>query len=114
MKDGALLLIHDIYARNPEGAAGLGNLAIRCCLAGAVSQEAWLGRLAGHGFKIQLWEDHTRALKEYAARLIFTYGSLEAFWSCSGDLAHQRQAGEIQNAVIQSNPGYFLLLAQKA
>ncbi len=114
MKDGARLLIHDIYARNSEGTAGLGNLPIRCCLAGAVSKEEWVGRLATHGFRIKLWEDHTKALKEFAVRLIFTYGSLEALWCRSGDLSRQGQAREIQNAVIQSNPGYFLLLAQKA
>ncbi len=36
MKTGALLLIHDVYARQPEGAAALENLPVRCCLAGAV------------------------------------------------------------------------------
>jgi arsenite methyltransferase len=113
MKDGALLLIHDVYIRNPEGKASLGNLPIRCCLAGAVSQEEWPARLATHGFKVKLWEDRSAALKEFAARLIFTYGSLEAFWYRAGNLARQVEAKEIKNAVIQGNPGYFLLMAQK-
>jgi arsenite methyltransferase len=114
IKDGVFLLIHDVYARKPGAMASLGNLPIRCCLAGAVSQEEWVERLAAHGFRIKLWEDHTHALKEFAVRLIFTYGSLEALWCRSGDLVRQGQAREIHNAVIQSSPGYFLLMAQKA
>ncbi len=113
LKPEAPLLIHDVYARNPDETAILGNLPIRCCLAGAVSQEEWLTRLVANGFEIKLWEDHSAALKEFAARLIFTYGSLEAFWCRCGDLARQAEAKEIQNAVIKSNPGYFLLLAHK-
>ncbi len=79
-----------------------------------MSKEEWLGRLAAHGFRIKLWEDHSAALKDFAARLIFTYGSLESFWCRVGDLAREGEAKEIQNAVIQSSPGYFLLIAQKA
>jgi len=109
-----LLLIHDVYARHPEGTAGLGNLPVRCCLAGAVSQGEWLERLANCGFKVLLWEDHSMALKEFASRLIFTYGSLEAFWCRGGDQARQTEAREIQDALARARPGYFLLLAQKA
>jgi SAM-dependent methyltransferase len=113
LKAGAPILIHDVYARRLEGSGGLVNLPIRCCLAGAVSREEWLARLAAHGFKIRLWEDHSAALKEFAARLIFTYGSLEAFWCRAGDLPQQADARELKDAVIKSSPGYFLLLAQK-
>jgi arsenite methyltransferase len=113
LKDSGLLLIHDVYTRCPEGLTALGNLPIKCCLAGAVSQEDWLARLAACGFYVMLWEDHSAALKEFAARLIFTYGSLEAFWCRSGDLDRQGEAREIQEAVTRGRPGYFLLLAQK-
>jgi hypothetical protein len=108
-----LLLIHDVFARHPEGTAGLGNLPGRCCLAGAVPQAEWLTRLTTHGFQVMLWEDHSAALKEFAARLIFTYGSLEAFWCRAADQARQTEAREIQAAVARARPGYFLLLAQK-
>jgi arsenite methyltransferase len=113
MKTGALFLIHDVYARQPEGAAGLENLPVRCCLAGAVSHQEWLARLTDAGFQVLLWEDHTTALKEFAARIIFSYGSLEAFWCKAGDEARPAAAREIQETVAQASPGYFLLLARK-
>jgi arsenite methyltransferase len=112
LKPGAPLLIHDVYARNPAGTADLGKLPL-CCLAGAVSQAEWLARLAAHGFEVKLWEDHTAALKTFAARLIFKYGSLETFWCRAGDQDGRGQAQEIHHTVIQSRPGYFLLMAQK-
>jgi arsenite methyltransferase len=114
MKDGALLVIHDVYARHPEGMTGLGNLPGKCCLAGALPKEELLGKLAAHGFSVKFWEDHTKALKEFAARLIFTYGSLEAFWGCFRDPDTQEEAEEIQESVIRRHPGYFLLLACKS
>ncbi|MGD0826619.1 MAG: DVU_1556 family methyltransferase [Desulfobaccales bacterium] len=46
LKSEGLLLIQDVFARPPEGTAGLENLPVRCCLAGAVSREEWLARLA--------------------------------------------------------------------
>ncbi len=114
LKIQGLLLIHDVYARHPEGTAGLGNLPVRCCLAGAVSREEWLARLAARGFKILLWEDHSAALKEFTVRLIFAYGSLEALWCRGGGQGPLAEAREIQDALARARPGYFLLLAQKA
>ncbi len=113
MKTGALLLVHDVYARQPEGAAGLENLPVRCCLAGAVSRQEWLARLTHCGFQVILWEDHSGALKEFAARIIFSYGSIEAFWRRAGDRAHPAAAREIQETLSLASPGYFLLLARK-
>jgi arsenite methyltransferase len=113
LKMGALILIHDVYARQPNGAAALRNLPVRCCLAGAVSRQEWLARLTDAGFQVLLWEDHTAALKEFAARVIFSYGSLEAFWCKAGNQNQPTAAREIQETVAQSSPGYFLLLAHK-
>ena len=72
----------------PEGTGDLGNLPVKCCLAGAMTKKELFSKLVAHGFSIKVWEDHTKFfLKEFAARLIFTYGSLEAFWCNYGDLA---------------------------
>jgi arsenite methyltransferase len=113
LKTGTVLLIHDVYARQPEGVAGLENLPARCCLAGAVSRQEWLARLTDAGFRVLLWEDHTAALKEFAAWVIFSFGSLEAFWCNAGGQARSAAAREIQETVARSSPGYFLLLARK-
>jgi ubiquinone/menaquinone biosynthesis C-methylase UbiE len=111
LEDNGLLLVHDIYARNPSGAAGLPGLPLKSCLTGAVSKEEWIERFHGCGFTLLHWEDHSRSLKEFAARLIFEHGSLETFWGCS--TGGPAQGGTIQSALHSAKPGYFLAVARK-
>ena len=111
--EGALL-IHDVYARNPPGAAGLRELPFKSCLTGAVSKEQWIERFEGCGFNVIFWEDHSRALKEFAARLIFEHGRLETFWGCSTETPGLEQGARIQSALFSARPGYFLAVARKA
>ena len=113
LKPDGVLLVHDVYARNPHAGASLKGLPLRCCLTGAVSREEWIARLEGCGFGVTVWEDHTIALKEFAARLIFSCGSLQAFWCRSPGGAGTEDAREIQHAVSAAKPGYFLLMAEK-
>jgi arsenite methyltransferase len=108
---GGLLIVTDIYARGPEELPLPSIPAKTCCLQGAVSQRRIEQRLMDAGFKILLWEDHSRLLKELAARLVFTYGSLNAFYQAAfgpmpSTLLEPVPAGPIK-------PGYFLALARK-
>lgn len=113
LKPEGILLAHDVYARRPEGGAKLRGLPLRCCLTGAVSREEWIERIEGRGFEVTFWEDQSQALKEFAARLIFSYGSLESFW-CGGRTEGGTEAGrEIQQTVTSAKPGYFLVMARK-
>ncbi|OQX19477.1 MAG: hypothetical protein BWK80_36810 [Desulfobacteraceae bacterium IS3] len=66
------------------------------CVNGAVSQQETKQRIYDAGFEILLWEDHSRYLKELAARLVFEGISLSAI--CSG---------------ASSKPGYYLMIARK-
>lgn len=100
---GGLLLAHDVYLRNPCAADGLRGLELKSCLTGAVSREEWLERFTSCGFEVLLWEDHSRALKEFAARLIFEHGPLETLWDCPAP------AG---SALFSAKPGYFLAMAR--
>jgi SAM-dependent methyltransferase len=91
LRVGGYLILSDLYTRDEP--------MTRNCLRGAVPRvqvEAWL---AASGFSPLLWEDHTSDLKEMAARLILSTGSLEGF--CS------RANGENQWT------GYYLLVARK-
>lgn len=114
LDSGGMLLAHDVYARDPSGAAGLRELGLKSCLAGAVSREKWIERLTGCGFAVIYWEDHSRALKEFAARLIFEHGRLETFWGCSVGASGPEPGARIQSAVSLAKPGYFLAVAKKA
>ncbi len=110
LRSGGYLILSDIYARNPAGIEALQHLPIDSCLCGAVSQAQISDRVVAHGFDVKLWEDHTQALNVFAARLIWSNGSLQQFWCRATSRA---DATDIQTAIAQSKPGYYLLIAQK-
>ena len=110
LRSGGYLILSDIYARNPAGLEALQRLPIDSCLCGAVSQGEIIDRVEAAGFKVLMWEDHTKALNVFAARLIWSNGSLQQFW-CRA--TSQADAADIQTAIAQSKPGYYLLIAQK-
>jgi ubiquinone/menaquinone biosynthesis C-methylase UbiE len=110
LRAGGYLILSDIYARNPDGIEALRSLPIDSCLCGAVSQAEIIDRVESAGFRVLLWEDHTSALNVFAARLIWSNGSLQQFWCRATARA---DATDIQTAIAHSKPGYYLLIAQK-
>lgn len=69
-------------------------------------------RITASAFDLLLWEDHSARLKQLAARLIWSYGSPDAFRSAVGgpDAAAAMHGSGAQEC---SRPGYYLLVAQK-
>lgn len=102
LKPKGFLVITDMYVRTGVRFSS-DALKERCCIAGARPRDEIERYLGGQGFSVLLWEDHTWALKELAAQLILTYGSLDDFWSsgCSGVVGPH---GKV-------SLGYFLLIA---
>ncbi len=74
LRPGGRLLLTDLYLREP--ARGL----VPGCVAGAVTRQDMEARLLAAGLRPLVFEDHGRALRELAGRLIFAHGSLERFW----------------------------------
>ncbi|HML24683.1 MAG TPA: class I SAM-dependent methyltransferase [Aggregatilinea sp.] len=109
LRAGGYLVISDMHARRPAGAPARDDLPIATCLGSALSPETLIPALSVHGLAFVLMEDHTRALADLAARIIFEYGSLGAFWACAAG----EGAGAMQNAVAGAKPGYILLIARK-
>jgi ubiquinone/menaquinone biosynthesis C-methylase UbiE len=110
LRPGGFLLLSDVYARNPEAITALRRLPIDSCLSGAKSRAEVIEQVGAQGFTIKLWEDHTQALKVFAAQLTWANGSLRQFWCRATSRA---DASDIQAAIAQSKPGYYLLIAQK-
>lgn len=111
LKTGGKLVITDVYARNPESSDQLSCMPVECCLKGAVSRTNLLERLSDRDFRIDLWEDHSDLLKRFAVHLIFSYGSMNEFWSRMG--LESVALNEMNRAVSEAKPGYFLLIARK-
>ncbi len=111
LRGGGMLVVSDMCARAPDGFPAVSPLPMATCLGSALSSAALAPVLAAHGLDLVLWEDHTRALKELAARIIFEHGSLAQFWHCT---AGDTGTGEaMRQAAVGITPGYFLLLARK-
>jgi arsenite methyltransferase len=108
--DGKLIL-SDIYLRGPgTGDQGPGKEVGDGCLKGARSACSVEPMLKEAGFTILLWEDHTPLLKELAARLVLSHGSLDALL---GGIKDARCAGMGLSTMAALRPGYYLLVARK-
>lgn len=107
--DGYLIL-NDFYARDPAGMAALHCLPLDSCLGGALPQADIIQRVEQHGFTVNVWEDHTDALRIFTAQLIWQHGSMQQFWCRASSHTDPIQ---VQAAMTQAKPGYFLLIAQK-
>ncbi len=110
LRPNGYLILNDFYARNPAGMDALRCLPVDSCLGGALPQADIIGRVEQHGFTINIWEDHTDALRIFTAQLIWQHGSMQQFWCRASSNADPRQ---IQIAITHAKPGYFLLIAQK-
>ena len=105
---GGLIILSDIYRRETRTITQ--NMTTDCCLAGATTLEEVLERITQAGFNLCLWEDHSRLLAELAAKLIFIYGSMAAFW---GNFAQEGEGEQMEKAVKAMRPGYYLIVASK-
>ncbi|MBU0962193.1 MAG: methyltransferase domain-containing protein [Proteobacteria bacterium] len=107
---GGRLVLTDIYARKENFLPGVPQSGIHSCFNGAVSIDTIRECLQAAGFTILLLEDHTRFLRQLAGQIIFSFGSLEAFWQLfMGVDKAATTCGSIANA----KPGYYLLIAAK-
>jgi arsenite methyltransferase len=112
LKPGGYLVLTDVYARQRQAGKGTGSKGVNCCLHGAVDRATTEDRIAAADFDLLLWEDHSARLKQLAAQLILSYGSLDAFWSAvAGPDAATAPCGS--GAGGGGRAGYYLLVARK-
>jgi arsenite methyltransferase len=111
LKPKGLLIITDMYTQSlavKDGLTAPGNI---CCIQGARTRDEMEQLFLRHGFSIEFWEDHTKALKQMAAQLILSHGSLDDFWrtACKEGLS--------RDTVLSSaaaKPGYCLLIGRNS
>jgi arsenite methyltransferase len=93
LRRGGRLALSDVYCRAGGGA---GRIATR---------EALCADVAAAGFCIEQFEDRSEALRSWAARFIFQFGSLDPLWG-GGCAVGRDSAGK-------ARLGYALLIAAK-
>jgi SAM-dependent methyltransferase len=104
------LILSDVYARMPDEAPSLPHLPVQCCIKGAVGMKQIMAWVEESGLTVVTWEDHSALLKHLAAQLIFSFGSLNAFWATACGEGHP---DEIEATVKRARPGYYLLIARR-
>lgn len=111
LKPGGRIVVSDVYSQNQSVGAELEILPKDCCLRGARSRDHVLGTLSGVGFDVDFWEDRSEFLREFAVKLVWSYGSIFDFLGLRNDQLPER---ETTSAVIREcRPGYFLLVGTK-
>lgn len=110
---GGKIGIADLYLRQPGSADGLRQKLGpgAGCIARALTESEWLQLLEKHGFALRIWEDRLADWKDFVARLVMTFGSMEAFWQKYAPAA--ATAGEMPEKVKLARVSYFCLVAQK-
>jgi arsenite methyltransferase len=106
------LMVTDLYARNPAAIEALRRLSVQSCLQGALNKHEFIQECAAAGFGLDCFEDHSETLRDFAAQIVWTYGSLDRFWTETG--ASCTDSGGIRHAIREARPGYFLYTASKA
>lgn len=114
LTDDGRLVLSDVYARGSSVPDEIRSLLQGSCIAGMMTGEELTEKLRTHGFVVTFWEDHTPALKEFLAQLIFSHGSCQQFWCPAG--SEDGTAGGpngIGKALADAGPGYFLSVNRK-
>ncbi len=112
--DGTLAL-SDIFRRNSTAEEKREKWPLPCCFAAAKTAEEIKKMLLAAGFVPICFTDHSRLLKESAARFIFEFGSLQKFWQavCGGTQGRE-DAEKACSLTKTMMPGLFFLLARRA
>jgi arsenite methyltransferase len=105
------LIVTDLYARNPDAIEELRNLPLNSCLRGAFDKNRFMQDVSVVGFSTMCFEDHSDLLLDFAARMIWEYGSLDRFWSEA--TCGCVDSATIHRAVSRARPGYFLFVGCK-
>ncbi|MDC7986426.1 hypothetical protein PQJ75_22075, partial [Rhodoplanes sp. TEM] len=101
LRPGARIAISDVYRR---AAAGDENDRP----AGIASWQTLAREVCGAGFTILHFEDRSEVLREWVARFIFAYGSLDPLWGDACDRGRGRDGGR------RPALGYYVMVASKA
>jgi len=110
VRPGGVLAIADIFVRTSD--QGGQDWPVPCCFAGASDLARVRSLVKEAGFAIAALEDHSRLLRQTAARFVFAHGSLHGFWLAVTGNADQ--ADQACRAAAAARPGLFMLIATRS
>lgn len=111
MKTRGYLVISDVYAKNTQYLNELSTYNIDTCLKRPHNMEVLTKLLKSRGFIIMLHENHDEYIIQLIADIIFSFGSMEDFFSRAGENCIDGK--KFQDLIKKTKIGYFLMIAQK-
>ncbi|MBE0495455.1 MAG: class I SAM-dependent methyltransferase [Campylobacterales bacterium] len=113
LEKGGWFVITDVYAKNPEALKPMENFSLNSCMRGLHHLPRLQHELEMMGFEVMLLEDCSQLLKELMVKIIFSHGSMSAFWSktLDGEMPHACCAFE--ENLKACKPGYFMMIVKK-
>lgn len=111
-KDG-WFVIHDVYAKNPEFLSNMNHFSMTSCMRGMHDLASLKEALETIGFEVMLLEDCSQLLKELMVKIIFSHGSMGAFWGKTIEGEALQTCCSFEDNIKQCKPGYFMLIAKK-
>lgn len=105
LRPEGVLILTDLYARNPSALPALQAVLPSSCLARSFIREELLTRLAKRGFAQVIWEDHSEAVKS------LVNPSVSSLFI--GAPERGMDPLDLALAVARVKPGYFLCVSQK-
>ncbi|HOE56822.1 MAG TPA: class I SAM-dependent methyltransferase [Bacillota bacterium] len=111
LKRGGWLVISDVYAKNPGLVKGMSGIPFNTSMRGLHDLKYLEEQLKIAGFNIMHFEDCSGLLKSLMAQVVFSYGSMGAFWNKVTD--NCEDVCKFQEILKACKPGYFLMITRK-
>lgn len=110
LNPGGILLISDIYLRQPDQASALKALNLNSCLPYALSRAEIESILRSARFELHDWQDASATIRDLNEILALTCGSASQYWQ---QREPEADAMDILIALHRARLGYFTAAAQK-
>lgn len=111
LREQGFFIITDVYAKNSEYLKLLDDFSFNSCMRGLHDLKKLKSKLQNLNFKVLLFEDYTNLLKQLMVKIIFSYGSMNMFWSKAAGCSNN--CLQFQEVLSKCKVGYFLLIAKK-
>lgn len=115
LKPGGMLIVSDMYARNPAGIGPLRATLTGGCFRSICTETEITAMIKSINFEKVLWEDHSETIRNMMGRIIFEYGSMDKFWCTLFERTKNPYGSPLNFQLLLSRArvGYFLMIAHK-
>lgn len=113
LKKNGWFVVTDVYSKNPSAIQELESYSIHSCMRGLHDLDLLQEKIENVGFKIVYLGDYSDLLKELLVKIVFSYGSMDLFWSEATNNDTCVLESGFQEKLKLCKPGYFILIGKK-